>query len=66
MAANATQWLLAQTPVIEGWKAEEDVFKSYCAQRDMGLPAHALARFFAPYWAGDFERRYADERRSCA
>lgn len=65
MSANPvieTEWLAAQTPVIEGWKAEDKVFASYCKNRDMGIKAEALARFFTPYWAGDFERRYVDER----
>lgn len=58
------EWLAAQTKVIEGWKAEDAAFASYCSNRDMGIKPDALARFFTPYWSSDFERRYQYERRS--
>lgn len=57
---SAREWLAAQTPVIEGWKAEDAAFESYCKNRDMGIKAEALMRFYT--FAAEFERRYRDEK----
>lgn len=59
----ASDWLVSQTPVIEGWKAEDAAYASYCNNRDMGIKPDALRRFYNVHWAESFEQRYAAERR---
>lgn len=62
MNGSDADWLVSMTPVIAGWKAEDAAFASYCNNRDMGIKPEALARFYTPYWASDFEKRYRDEK----
>lgn len=61
--AQPSRWLAAQTPAIEGWKAEDQAFASYCNNRDMGIKPEALARFYKTEWAASFEAWYQEKRR---
>lgn len=56
-------WLANLSPILARQRREEVAFQAYCAQRDMGIKAETLSRFFTPYDRySDFEKRYRDER----
>lgn len=59
----SARWLADLTPILDRLRREEAAFQAYCAQRDMGIKAETLKRFFAPYDRfDDFETRWRDER----